>query len=430
MKATLKSFQQSVFAAVLWLACAGAIEGADAKAKEPSYNGKTLSQWVKQTRHKPGVAERLAGEAAKGLSGHPDGGLKQRSEAIGALGKMGAPAVPALVDLLKDPSTQDLERVYVMESLAEIGPAAKPALPHLLPLLGVPTTNLVAKLTESAAIKAVGSIGPEAIPALLKLLSDQVVSGKAVQLDRSYRLNIAEALGQMRPASDEMLLQMLSDTNAIAREVSLLALANSPALDFPPRNRNPYAPRADQGREAISRPEFPKPARTSDPRFKAAIERLLNDSNPVIRRSAEAALAKIEPPGERNERVLAALMQAASRNDDAAIRQILLAHPDVLNDHEDGSGWTALHAAAGVGRLRAVEALVKAKAALNIQNTAGRTPLHEAIRGGHHAIVKLLLESGADPNLRDMNGKSPLNHAVERKRDAIAELLRQHGATE
>jgi hypothetical protein len=56
------------------------------------------------------------------------------------------------------------------------------------------------------------------------------------------------------------------------------------------------------------------------------------------------------------------------------------------------SGWTALHLAAKIGSLLAVEALVKAGVEVNsVDRSYGRTALHIAVDSNHIEIVNYLL---------------------------------------
>lgn len=135
---------------------------------------------------------------------------------------------------------------------------------------------------------------------------------------------------------------------------------------------------------------------------------------------------------------------------------------DIQND----LGQTALHMAVIVGRRECVCALMKAGAAvelqerggntalhlavcelqaecvreltnlrctrpehLNIYNYAGVSALHMAVQKGRCDIIKMLLEAGADVNQMDQgSGRSPLHWAVEYQSCSAAELLLRYGA--
>ena len=94
---------------------------------------------------------------------------------------------------------------------------------------------------------------------------------------------------------------------------------------------------------------------------------------------------------------------------------------------------TALIAAAHLGHVAVVEALIAGQASLDHVNNLGWTALIEAIvlgDGGprHAAIVGALLAAGADVNLADGTGTRPLSLARRRGYGAIARLLEGVGA--
>ncbi len=94
---------------------------------------------------------------------------------------------------------------------------------------------------------------------------------------------------------------------------------------------------------------------------------------------------------------------------------------------------TALIAAAHLGHVEVVRALIDGKAPLDHVNNLGWTALIEAIvlgDGGprHVSIVLALIDAGADLNLPDGNGNTPLALALRTDREAIVDILRQAGA--
>lgn len=91
-----------------------------------------------------------------------------REVAAAALGRIGRPAVPKLVEALE--SSNPALRQKAADTLARIGPAASDAVPALIKALR-DTDPLVRK----SAARALGQIGPDAedaVPALIELLSD------------------------------------------------------------------------------------------------------------------------------------------------------------------------------------------------------------------------------------------------------------------
>jgi ankyrin repeat protein len=93
---------------------------------------------------------------------------------------------------------------------------------------------------------------------------------------------------------------------------------------------------------------------------------------------------------------------------------------------------TALIAAAHLGHVEVVRALIDGKAPLDHVNNLGWTALIEAIvlgDGGprHVAIVRALIDAGADLNFPDGVGNTPLALALQYDHEAIVAMLRQAG---
>jgi hypothetical protein len=94
---------------------------------------------------------------------------------------------------------------------------------------------------------------------------------------------------------------------------------------------------------------------------------------------------------------------------------------------------TALIAAAHLGHVEIVHALIAAKAPLNHVNNLGWTALLEAVvlgNGGrnHTATVEALVKAGADVNFQDRHGTTALGHARTRGYSQIARILESAGA--
>src|SRR5262249_6728627 len=94
----------------------------------------------------------------------PDYGT--RLSAAGALGNIGEPALPILIDALEadDPWA-------IISALGKIGPAAQSSVPSLLPLLRHADWRI--RLEVIRTLEAIGSVGPE-VKALLKDPEDLV----------------------------------------------------------------------------------------------------------------------------------------------------------------------------------------------------------------------------------------------------------------
>lgn len=104
--------------------------------------------------------------------------------------------------------------------------------------------------------------------------------------------------------------------------------------------------------------------------------------------------------------------------------QILLdasANPNVTKPK---TGGTALFFAAQMNNLKIAQALINAKADVNLTNSRGLTPLFIACVKNAKEIAALLLNSGANPNISDTKKKtSPLHIAAERNNVAIMMYL-------
>lgn len=173
----------------------------------------------------------------------------------------------------------------------------------------------------------------------------------------------------------------------------------------------------------------------------------------------------------------------AAHGDEATVRQLLEAHPDLLNERYEQFNETALEAASHMGRRSIAEHLLAAGAPLTIcaaamlgraddvaaflrddpalANSAGAhgIPLifHAALSGntaitqmlldsgggdgiagalhaaawyGHRDMAEWLIAHGADVNAPNYENKPPLAVARAFGNDAVAEILRAHGGRE
>ena len=127
-----------------------------------------------------------------------------------------------------------------------------------------------------------------------------------------------------------------------------------------------------------------------------------------------------------------AITIAAVQNDTDML-QLLLSAGGNARAITSPYGGMALIAAAHLGHVEAVQALIAARAPLDHVNRLGMTALIEAIVLGdgkerHQAIVAALIAAGADVNLANRQGTSPFALAVDRKFMEIARTLEQAGA--
>ena len=87
-----------------------------------------------------------------------------------------------------------------------------------------------------------------------------------------------------------------------------------------------------------------------------------------------------------------------------------------------------LQNAAGGGKLKKVESLIKRGANVNAQDGLGYAPLHLAAVYGHDDIVKVLLEKGSLVEIKNENEATPLLLAAGQNNERVIKLLFAHGA--
>lgn len=89
----------------------------------------------------------------------------------------------------------------------------------------------------------------------------------------------------------------------------------------------------------------------------------------------------------------------------------------------NGQQVGALHAAAAVRDVAAVEKLLRAGADPDLPQQQGFVALHTAAMHGDAAMSGLLLLFDATPDLRDANGKTAADHARDKGHEWLAERL-------
>ena len=108
---------------------------------------------------------------------------------------------------------------------------------------------------------------------------------------------------------------------------------------------------------------------------------------------------------------------------------VLVAAGAAVDAQGDMGRLTALHGAAAMGHVDAIEALVGAGAALEAIDKTQRTPLHLAAEDGRAAAVKALVAAGAALTARDEDGRDPLTTATHAGHGPARKALRAaHGA--
>jgi HEAT repeat protein len=204
-----------------------------------------------------------------------------RDDAAEALGKIGADAVPLLLEKL--PSDARAERAVFL-ALERMGPAAAPAIPVL---------STAAKDGDrcDAASPALGSIGPQAVPALLEALESP-----------DWRVRWRAALALDQTGADQQVLvpvfvRLLRDDDSVVRQAAAGGLWHPgpavgeavPALIEALKDGAGYA-----RRQAVDSLGFIGPeARSAVP----ALTRMLEEEHSeYIRGCIKSALANINKP--------------------------------------------------------------------------------------------------------------------------------------
>jgi len=208
------------------------------------------------------VAESFASLGAKAVPRAIDAFKKKetRELAVQVLRRIGpdaAPAVPELVEALKDPDVAF--RREVLFTLAAIGPAAKAAVPALVAMLSDTNEEL-----RPAACYALGRIGPDAkdaVPELRKALrgEDRLLKFASVWA----LLHILPEDAALRPLAVPILTGMLEKApHDMVRVQAAIALGEL---------------------KALGKPAVP------------VLKKLLDDPSPAVRQAAEEAIKQIEP---------------------------------------------------------------------------------------------------------------------------------------
>jgi HEAT repeat protein len=137
----VKRVLASLVVAVLLCAPAASAQAKPVKSKEPVADGRTLSQWIVDLK---ATSPQTRNAAAYEIAG---------------MGPAAAPAVPALIEALDDPSAA--VRFPATVALLEIGPAAKAAVPRLKQMMDEELNDEIA----ASARRALKQIDPSAVPA-------------------------------------------------------------------------------------------------------------------------------------------------------------------------------------------------------------------------------------------------------------------------
>jgi ankyrin repeat protein len=143
---------------------------------------------------------------------------------------------------------------------------------------------------------------------------------------------------------------------------------------------------------------------------------------------AKALLEKGADPAAAFEGGITALHLAAASPKGLEMVQLLLAHKAPLEARDSVKQQTPLGAAAVLGHLESVRALLAAGADVGAKDGTGRTPLIAASIGGHLEVVHLLLDEGAPIDVQDSAGATALHASVRFGHPELAAALLARGA--
>ncbi|KAK7863551.1 hypothetical protein R5R35_011176 [Gryllus longicercus] len=152
-------------------------------------------------------------------------------------------------------------------------------------------------------------------------------------------------------------------------------------------------------------------------------------------------LAQGDDPSARDARGDTALHCAAALNRVAALDALLEAAGAAALEDAERARWAAsaanapgrdfrrpLHAAAEAGHTDAACSLLAAGACVDAADARGATPLHLAVANGHCQVATLLLEEGAPADAADKCGLTPLCYAALANHGPLVRLLLEKGA--
>jgi ankyrin repeat protein len=120
------------------------------------------------------------------------------------------------------------------------------------------------------------------------------------------------------------------------------------------------------------------------------------------------------------------LVDAAKRQDRAAVKTLIAQRADVKAVQADGAG--ALHWAAHWDDVEMAGWLIDAGADANVRNDLGVSPLLIASTNASTPMVERLLAAGANPNAASVGGESPLLVASRAGNAAVVKALLGKGA--
>ncbi len=292
--------------------------------REPTYNGRTLGQWVldvkssdPKIRANAEAALRAMGpQAVKGLSFTlvKEPGLLTRF--IQSLGRSTPRILKTPLHRVFNPGQQISDKYAAAEALKIMGTNAEAAVPALGRMLESPNV-----LLSSAAGQALGKIGPSAVPVLIEALDNG---------DYNIRANACAALGELgtnsAPAIPRLTKILVDDTGPIIGSASWsLSRIGSPAvlpLTQLLSNTNwlvrRWAVYSLTYAGVHAKPAIP------------AIVRLLQDTNVQVRSQAVIALSNIDWTSKESGEALLAATKDQDPDVQTAAINALGSRPDIV----------------------------------------------------------------------------------------------------
>ena len=179
-------------------------------------------------------------------------------------------------------------------------------------------------------------------------------------------------------------------------------------LDAPNSDLNDYT--ASNQAKAIA----PRNTRVTDlSKTKAEVTAFIKSEATAPSMTQTSAPSEAKPAGFRS---------AIDARDIGKIELMLAENDDVNISAADG--WTALHVAAGYGRVDIVQSLIERNADVNGTLSRGLTPIHQATRNGHGDVVRILLNArNTDVNTMDSDGWTALHVAAYEGHDKVVQTL-------
>jgi Ankyrin repeats (3 copies) len=157
-------------------------------------------------------------------------------------------------------------------------------------------------------------------------------------------------------------------------------------------------------------------------------------TTPPVRKVAKRIVASTTSSPQPSPDIAAVMQKArtaVTKGDLPLLKQLLDAHPEIVNQRYGNASNALLISAVLRGKEDIVAEMLNRKADVNIRNSDGRTPLYVCIEHGWtKEMAALLLDHGADFKIADNNGTTPLKLAIEKTRQDIVDLLQQRGAKE